>query len=123
MKKFGIAAVAAIVLSVAGAPTAMAGEPVDGQFIRGQCEGASPMPTLGDVIFTLDFIFNGNGSPGCLDACDVNDDGMISFIDPLQLCAVLFSGGTPPAAPFPDCGFDATDDALDCAVAPSICAP
>lgn len=42
-------------------------------------------------------------------ACDINDDGIVTLTDWMQLFSFLDGGGTPPAPPYPDCGTDPTD--------------
>jgi len=51
---------------------------------------------------------------GCIDSADGNDDGLVDLADSIALRRYLFSGTTPPPAPFPDCGLDLTADALEC---------
>ena len=58
----------------------------------------------------------------CPDAADTTDDGQIDISDAIALFSYQFSGGAPPAAPFPDCGEDPTADGLgDCQA--TSCAP
>jgi hypothetical protein len=64
-------------------------------------------------VSTLDDLFNG-GSVACKSATDINDDGDLNLADGIQLLTYLFSGGTPPAPPFPNCGHDSTYDTLGC---------
>ena len=70
---------------------------------------------IADAISTVRFLFLGVGSPPCLDAVDSNDDGDTDLTDAIFLLNYLFQSGSPPAAPFGACGFDATDtDSLGC---------
>ncbi len=48
------------------------------------------------------------------DAADADDNGMIDINDALYLLQYLFTGGPPPAPPFPEMGSDETSDAIDC---------
>jgi hypothetical protein len=50
----------------------------------------------------------------CADAADADDSGAIDLADAIHLLSALFLGGPAPAAPFPACGTDPTEDALDC---------
>jgi hypothetical protein len=52
--------------------------------------------------------------PSCLDAADVNDDGIVNLSDPIELFDFLYQGSNPPPAPYPDAGPDPTADGLDC---------
>jgi hypothetical protein len=51
-----------------------------------------------------------------LSRSDVNDDGAINIADPISLlqCLFIFCGGPVIAPPYPDCGFDPTDDDFHC---------
>jgi hypothetical protein len=65
--------------------------------------------------------------PACLDAADVNDDGVVDVSDGTYSIFYLFqptSAPNPdpaPAAPFTDCGLDPTADDVTCDASPSIC--
>jgi hypothetical protein len=50
----------------------------------------------------------------CLDALDVNDDGVVDISDAIYHFGVLFTGGLPPPPPFDQCGIDPTEDSLIC---------
>ena len=69
---------------------------------------------VADPISTARYLFSGGEDPGCLDAGDSNDDGAVDISDVLFSLLHLFLGSPPPAAPYPDCGDDPTDDALGC---------
>jgi hypothetical protein len=57
----------------------------------------------------------------CVDARDVNDDGLLLVDDVIYLLAFLESNGTPPPAPGPRrCGEDPTRDELVCAHYPRV---
>lgn len=88
-------------------------------FVRGDCN-ADGNVELSDAICSLAYLFSG-GSVGCLDALDANDSGGIDISDPVAILEYLFSGGSAPPAPFPDCGPDATLDALDCLTPAAVC--
>lgn len=62
---------------------------------------------IADVLAALNYLFTG-GSLSCLAASDANGDAMLDIGDTISLLNYLFTSGAPPAAPFPDCGFDPT---------------
>jgi len=75
-------------------------------------------------VFSLhEFVTNGGPAPACADAGDANDDGKLDIGDPIYTLNALFADGPdirPPSGAIPDaCGFDPTDDALDCASYPA----
>ncbi len=85
----------------------------DTPFIRGECNGDDAI-SIADAIFLLSFLFNGGAASTCQDASDLNDDGGIDIGDAVNLLSYLFIGASDPAAPFPACGLDPTDDSLGC---------
>ncbi|MEM7165052.1 MAG: hypothetical protein AAF581_06275 [Planctomycetota bacterium] len=85
-------------------------------FVRADCAGGGTL-NLVDATSLLAYIFNGGAAPGCLDACDGNDDGDIDISDPVAILSALFLGVTPPG-PYPICGQDTVADGLDCATFP-----
>ena len=88
----------------------------NGAFIRIDANGDGVVNFLVDALFLLDYLFV-LGAPvvECLDAADVTDDGIVNLQDPIWALNYGFvPGGALPPAPFPSCGFDPTDDALEC---------
>jgi len=69
---------------------------------------------LSDPIFTLNHLFRGGRTMGCLRAQDSNDDGIVDLADPLYTLRALFLGGDPIPMPHPDCGRDLVPDGLTC---------
>jgi hypothetical protein len=69
---------------------------------------------ISDVIFTLSYLFLGGEAPKCADAADADDTGDLLLTDAIYLLGHLFLGGPRPPPPFPEEGFDPTEDALDC---------
>ncbi|MDG1455003.1 MAG: hypothetical protein P8R38_02235, partial [Planctomycetota bacterium] len=63
-------------------------------------------------------LFNGEGTPSCLDATDVNDDGSLDISDGVALLTYLFGTANLPA-PGETCGSDPTSDGLDCSSYPN----
>lgn len=86
-------------------------------FIRGDANGDG-MFDIADPVQTLGTLFvPGSDVPPCLDAADSNDDETHDISDAIYSLSALFATGAPlPPAPHPDCGNDATGDALDCAM-------
>ncbi len=100
----------AVAAGIALAPVAARGQ----TFSRGDADGLGTA-NITDAVLILKYLFQGGLSPiGCMDAADVNDDGRISIADGIGLLRFLFGEGDAPAAPFPGCGWDHTDDALGC---------
>jgi len=68
-----------------------------------------------DAVTTLGVLFVGSDKVTCYDAADANDDGELTLTDSVLTLQYLFSGVEGIAAPGPDvCGWDVTDDTLDC---------
>ena len=85
------------------------------EFRRGDANLDGAVVVIADAIQILGGLFDPQVTLFCLDAADVNDDGAVDLADPISLLNFGFGGiSPPPAAPFPDCGPDPTDDLLDC---------
>jgi hypothetical protein len=68
-----------------------------GTFIRGPCgtpDQADPQITNAVTIFG--YLFQGQGVPPCLEACDVDGIPPVNITDGIYLLRFLFSGGPPP---------------------------
>jgi hypothetical protein len=91
------------------------------RFVRGDVDVNGSIE-LTDGIRLLGNLFLGRPEPVCLDAADINDDGLMDISDAISIFQWLFLGGAPPRAPSPsataydasDCGQDSTEDSLDC---------
>jgi hypothetical protein len=81
-------------------------------FRRGDADRDGAL-SLSDSVRILSALFLGEPIE-CWDAADLDDDGAASITDPIRLLDHLFLGGSPPPAPFPDCGPDPTPDDLRC---------
>jgi len=68
---------------------------------------------IADAIAILNYLFTG-GPMACVDAADVDDDGRAIISDAGRLVYHLFVQAPPPAAPYPGCGADPSDDDLSC---------
>ncbi len=107
-----------------GAFEFQSGPVVHPQFVRGLCRHpAADLAALrgtdlniGDVIYLLRYKFGGlYPEPGCLKACDADDNGLINETDAIYLLNYLFRGSNlAPKAPFPELATDPTPDALTC---------
>ncbi|MEC9476009.1 MAG: dockerin type I repeat-containing protein [Planctomycetota bacterium] len=81
-------------------------------FVRGDINGDDAV-NIADAVAGLTYLFSA-GPASCIDAVDTNDDGLANVADGVFLLSFLFSGGPAPSAPFPGCGSDPTNDALEC---------
>ena len=82
-------------------------------FQRGDANADGEL-NIADAITILNHLFLGGEDPPCRKSADVDDEGQLSLTDAVIPLSFLFLGGRPPKAPFPHCGIDPTDDALDC---------
>jgi len=83
-------------------------------FLRGDVDGSGRL-AVSDAIRILAHLFRGDASAvPCVDAADADDSGAIDLADAIHLLSGLFLGGPAPAAPFPGCGPDPTEDPLGC---------
>ena len=83
----------------------------DGIFLRGDatCDGSV---NIADVAAIAGYVAGAGSTPVILDSADVDDNGVVHIGDAVLLASFLFSGGAPPAIPFPDAGTDPTPDGL-----------
>jgi hypothetical protein len=85
------------------------------EFQRGDADASGRLDVT-DAIHVLDYLFRGGASAlVCKDAGDADDNGRIELSDAIFILRALFQKGGSPAAPFPACGADPTEDELDCA--------
>lgn len=91
-------------------------------FTRGDLD-ADGTVQLPDGLFLLGYQFLSGPTPTCLDAADVDDNGVVDgLVDALFLLNFVFAGGAMPPFPGPtDCGIDPDGDGDDiaCASAPA----
>ena len=84
-----------------------------GVFVRGDVNRDWVINLL-DAIAILGHLYDSHVGPTipCLDAADIDDNGVIIVTDVIQLLNFLFTGGASPALPFPNPGRDtpAVDD-------------
>ncbi|HLU50382.1 MAG TPA: discoidin domain-containing protein, partial [Planctomycetota bacterium] len=96
-------------------------DPPGPTFVRGDADASGGL-NLTDGIFVLNYLFQGNVSPACLDALDSDDSGGLNLTDGIYVLQFLFSTGSPPPAPYPDCGEDSTEDTIECETSHPECA-
>lgn len=90
------------------------GAPGETRFVRGD-SNADGTVDIADPVHTLRWLFGGGEEPPCLDAAESDDSGRIELTDAIVTLDWLFGGGAAvPLAPFPDCGFDPTEDQMGC---------
>lgn len=83
-------------------------------FVRGDVDQSGRLD-VSDAVSVLRFLFAGERDlVTCDDAADADDSGALDTSDAVFLLSALFRGGPAPAAPFPACGEDPTEDALGC---------
>jgi hypothetical protein len=95
-----------------------------GRFVRGDAN-ADAIISLTDAVVVLNFLFNGQAPPSCLDAADADDRerDALTLTDAVYILNWLFQGDSRPPSPSPrtaeydlgDCGTDPTADELGCA--------
>jgi len=87
--------------------------PRPGFFFRGDAN-ADHRFDISDPVTILRHQFHGDAEIHCDDAADTNDDGTLDISDATFAFNYLFRGGPPPSEPFPEEGYDPTDDTLGC---------
>jgi len=82
-------------------------------FRRGEVNGDDVID-LSDAITILKILFLSKDEKFCLKATDANDDGFFMLDDAIYLLSSIFLGGDELPPPGKPCGFDLTEDTLDC---------
>lgn len=72
-------------------------------FRRGNANGDAKV-NIADPIWIINEVFREGPKSGCEAALDVNGDDMLDASDAVYLIDYLFKGGSPPPAPFGECG-------------------
>jgi hypothetical protein len=88
----------------------------DPSFLRGDATDSGGVD-LGDILFTLNWLFLSGSRFRCTSAADANDDGEVDISDALYAVFVLFfpeGGPSEFPLPYPGCGTDPTPDPLGC---------
>jgi len=76
---------------------------VEAPFLRGDANVDGAVD-ISDASYTLEYLFLGTSTLGCLAAANANGDGDIDISDPIGILEYLFIGGPAPVAPYPKCG-------------------
>jgi hypothetical protein len=89
------------------------------RFVRGDCNDDGNVD-ISDALCTLNWLFLGGATPGCLAATNTNGDAAVDLSDAVYLLGYLFLGGPAPVLPFPACGpgLLATDGEMGCETPP-----
>ena len=87
----------------------------ESSFKRGDVNGNGEVEYIIDAIHGLLALFLDGSPPPCLDAADIDDNGVLNLLDAVMLLTWAYSDGDIPPDPGPyECGSDPTDDDLDC---------
>lgn len=84
-------------------------------FQRGDANNDGTL-NIADAVWVLNYLFQDQPAPPCLDAGDANDDSGVDIGDAIYIISWQFSRGPEPPSPFMSCGPDPTMDTLDCAL-------
>ncbi|MBN1419566.1 MAG: dockerin type I repeat-containing protein [Planctomycetes bacterium] len=82
-------------------------------FVRGDVDGSGVVDAA-DAEFLAAWLWKGGEAPACLDAADVDDDGVVTHEDLVRLYWVGKPGMSPLPPPFPNPGQDPTPDGITC---------
>jgi hypothetical protein len=86
-------------------------------FVRGDCnqDGTTDF-VVADAVAIVEYLFSASACGiTCLDACDVNDDGILDIQDSVAMLNLGLSCSSPVLPqPWPTCGPDPTSDSLGC---------
>lgn len=83
-------------------------------FVRGDSDGNGTVEGIGDAIYSLSYLFTAGADLPCADAADFDGSGTVDLADAIATLQYSFLGGSPPSAPFPDCGPAVTLSGLGC---------
>ena len=83
-------------------------------FVRGDADGNGTLGITDPIAILAHVAGEKESGLKCLDAADADDSGAVNVTDAAFILASLFQGAAAPAAPFPACGPDPTDDGLGC---------
>jgi len=82
-------------------------------FERGDCRNDGEL-NLADPIHLIAYLFQAGPEPGCLSACDTDDNDNADLTDAILLLEYLFLGKAAPEDPHGVCQPDPTAGSLDC---------
>ena len=84
------------------------------RFRRGDVDASNSID-ISDAVGILSYLFQGTGTPACLEAADTDDNGEVDITDAVNNLGYQFLGQPPPEAPGPtNCGPDANAPFLGC---------
>jgi hypothetical protein len=84
------------------------------RFRRGDVDASNAID-ISDAVGILSYLFQGTGTPPCLEAADTDDNGEVDITDAVNNLGYQFLGQPPPDAPGPtNCGPDADAPFLGC---------
>ena len=84
-----------------------------GPFIRGDVNGDGSLD-IADASFVFNYLFLGGEGSTCVSAMNSNaEDGPPNLTAGVFLLNFLFMGGSPPPAPYPECGSSSLQIDLD----------
>lgn len=94
-------------------PNAPSSEPIEIEFVRGDVnqDGIVDAADVGEL---WTYVFDESLLPDCQDPLDVNDDGVINLSDVNFLTRAIDGAGLSIPGPYPNPGFDLTEDDLTC---------
>jgi len=88
--------------------------PPKNNFRRGDVD-ASATIDISDAVGILSYLFQGTGTPECLEAADTDDNGEVDITDAVNNLGYQFLGQPPPSDPGPtNCGADSNAPFLGC---------
>ncbi|MEM7263985.1 MAG: hypothetical protein AAF488_18510 [Planctomycetota bacterium] len=110
MRKFGTALVALWVVALLSSSGGLFAQSGDCEFVRGDINNLNGefVVDLNDGVEILAYLYLGVSAPVCVDAADLNDNGIVEPSDYTYLVNYLFNDGPQPPAPFPNPGVDPT---------------
>jgi len=88
------------------------GDVCEKQFVRGDANSDGSVD-ISDPVRILNYLYD-TGQILCFKAADANDDGKVDISDPSYILNFLFKDGPSIKQPFPEKGFDPTQDELVC---------
>jgi len=87
---------------------------LDNVFRRGDVDASGALD-ISDAVGILSYLFQGTGTPNCLEAADTDDSGDVDITDAVNNLGYQFLGQAPPSDPGPiNCGPDPHAPFLGC---------
>jgi len=90
------------------------GAPPGKKFRRGDVDASNALD-ISDAVGILSYLFQGTGTPACLEAADTDNNGEVDITDAVNNLGYQFLGQPPPVDPGPtNCGSDPKTPFLGC---------